>query len=265
MSTLTALSTPWAHCRLWHVALSAPAGGAAPHDASLAPASLALLSSAERARAQRFVFARDRVRYVQAHAALRQLLAQALGQADPAALVFGARADGKPWLPAAPRLRFNLSHSADTAVIALSDQAEVGVDVEHPHALPDALALAAAHATAAERAALATLPTPAQRAAAFLRLWTRKEACLKAVGSGLALAPHLLEVGLAVGAQPRWLGPAHAWPSDELQLASWQLADGTHLALAVLQAAQPAERAPAPTTARPTHHPIYPAAQECPA
>lgn len=251
------LPSPWPHCRLWRIALDAEA----PHDEDLR-----LLSVGEQARAQRFAFARDRVRYVRAHAALRRLLAQALG-AEPAALRLAEREGGKPWLPAAPGMRFNLSHSGGTAAVAISTEAEVGVDVEHTRPLPDAMALAAAHASPAERLALYVLPAP-RREAAFLHLWTRKEACLKALGTGFAVDARLLDVGLGGLPRSRWLGTTAARPGGDLALASWQLPDGLHLALAAQHAAEHAtERAmsaaPASRAAATTRPTPRPRAREC--
>ena len=176
------------HCELWRIDL----------DQHVPAAALAKLSADEVARARRFVFERDRHRFIAAHAALHQLLAQRCGQAGKG-LRFVAGRFGKPALVAAD-LHFNLSHSHDTGVVALSTRDELGVDVEVVRPMPDALALAAAYFSPAEQAALAACP-PAQRDRAFFVCWTRKEACLKAVGIGLHLALDGFEVGIEPVAQ----------------------------------------------------------------
>jgi 4'-phosphopantetheinyl transferase len=178
---------------------------ALPEDASLQlwridlrrdlPAeALQALSGAEHARASRLRGEELARRYRHAHAALRLLLAERLAVA-PRDLAFAVGSHGKPWLPAYPRVSFSLSRRGDVAVVAIGRGPAVGVDVELPDARLDALALAQGVCSPSERAALAALP-PAERATVFLRAWTRKEACLKAIGCGLTLPPETVEVGL---------------------------------------------------------------------
>lgn len=170
--------------RLWRIDL----------DSTPAPAAAASLSDDEWERASRFVFARDRHRFVAAHAALRALLSLHTG--IPGALLdFTPGAFGKPALAEPAGVRFNLSHSQAVGLIAISDEAEIGVDIELMRPMPDAEDLARAHLTEAERRALAAL-APARRDRAFLACWTRKEACLKAVGTGLGIDTRSFEAGL---------------------------------------------------------------------
>jgi len=166
--------------------------GSAPDDAELN-----VLSRDERERASRFVFARDRRRFLAAHVALRRLLARRT-DAPAAELCFVAGPFGKPRL-AGPSCdcSFNLSHSADIALIALAPDGEVGVDIEMLRAMEDAPALSERNFTARECAELAELAADA-RDRAFLSCWTRKEACLKAIGSGLSIAPETFEAGVGI-------------------------------------------------------------------
>lgn len=160
----------------------------------------ALLSDAERARAARFVHERHRRRYTAAHAALRRLLSQHTGR--PAGeLMFRDGAFGKPALiePAVggrSRCAFNMSHCEHLAVFAVAPDGDIGVDVELLRPMDDADALARHHFTAGEQAAF-NAAAAAQRTLRFLYGWTRKEACLKAIGCGLAVEPHSFEVGLS--------------------------------------------------------------------
>ena len=151
------------------------------------------LDAQERERAARFKFERDRRRYVDAHLALRRVLAGRTGRAA-AALEFVAGAYGKPRLAGPASCAFSLSHSDDLALIALADDGEIGVDLERVRPLPDLDALAHQCLTAQERQALAAVPQ-ADRPHAFLQSWTRKEACLKALGTGLQVEPATFAVG----------------------------------------------------------------------
>lgn len=168
---------------VWSIDLSAPP--AAPSHC---------LDERELARARAFVYADDARRYVHAHVALRAILGAYMG-CEPAALEFVEQALGKPRLLAAPQgHHFNLSHSKDTALLALGMADELGVDIE---AVRDDLPgdeLAAAVLCPAEIDELGALPD-GQRAQPFVTCWTRKEACLKALGLGLNLEPRSLRVG----------------------------------------------------------------------
>jgi 4'-phosphopantetheinyl transferase len=155
------------------------------------------LSADEQARAARFVFERDARRFRHARAALRRLLARSTG--TPAAdLVFDAGAHGKPALRGID-LPFNLSHAGPLGLIGIGSAHAIGVDIELLHRIDQADALAQRLYTPGERALLAALDGSAYELA-FLRCWTRKEACLKAVGCGLAVEPASFEA--ATSAEP---------------------------------------------------------------
>lgn len=155
-----------------------------------------LLDADERARAQRFAYADDRRRFIAAHAWVRRILGAYLDM-PPRAIEFGVGPHGKPVLLSAPGagLRFNLSHSKDMALLGVAAGIEIGVDIE---ALRDDLPgpeLAAGVLSAAELAELEDC-AQADHARAFVGCWTRKEACLKALGVGLKLQPRTLDIGL---------------------------------------------------------------------
>lgn len=169
-------------------------------------ACLSVLDGEERARSDRFLRAEDRDRFVASHAALRLVLAGFL-DADARALAFSTSMTGKPELagPEVGRLRFNLSHSGGHALVAVSTTARIGVDVEVPRPMPDALRIARAHFHPREVAALAACGRAVE--AAFFACWTGKEAFVKAVGAGLSMPldgfavaippapPAILEIG----------------------------------------------------------------------
>lgn len=156
------------------------------------------LDTAELARAARFVYDIRRRRYLAAHVALRGLLGAALEQA-PQLLRIEPDANDKPQLVGHAGWQFNLSDSDDWALVGLQQDVPVGVDLEVRRTLSDARALAERLYTPAERAAVLDLPEGPGREAVFLRVWTRKEACLKAVGLGLRLAPSSFEAGAQEG------------------------------------------------------------------
>jgi 4'-phosphopantetheinyl transferase len=172
---------------LWQIDLAAP----------LAPDALASLDTDERQRADRFVFAHHRHRFLAAHAAVRALLADALA-CEPAEIAFAYGPHGKPKLvrpapaddPQRPPLgSFNLSHSDDLGLLLWCPAGgDWGIDIECVRALSDADELARHVFTADERSDWQALPADA-RPRAFLQRWACKEACLKAVGSGLSIAP----------------------------------------------------------------------------
>ncbi|HEV2621544.1 MAG TPA: 4'-phosphopantetheinyl transferase superfamily protein [Frateuria sp.] len=122
---------------------------------------------------------------------------------------------GRPGLAEASALDFNWSHSGSLALVALARGMAPGVDVERLRPRPRAWALAQRYFTPAEVAALARL-APGEREAAFLRLWTAKEAVLKALGRGLAFGLHRLDIECE-GQVPR----LRALEGDDA--ARWQL------------------------------------------
>ena len=222
---MTRLDAP-GPCQLWLIDLNA--GDSAPVLPALSTPST--LSADEVARAGRFVFAKDRAHYVTARSALRQVLSVHTGE-DAASLRFAYGPHGKPHLRDHPYCGFNLSHSQGVALIAILDPGTVGVDVEVVRAVPDARTLAQQYFRPDECALLDALEPPGVDAA-FLRGWTRKEACLKAVGTGLA-APQLPATGLGLDARTLRLSGE---PDDvEVDLRSFDLcAVGAIASLAVL-------------------------------
>jgi 4'-phosphopantetheinyl transferase len=157
-----------------------------------------------------------RLRQLLAHAAVRSVLAERSGL-EPLALRFSTGPHGKPLLALNEgALHFNLSHSGELALIAVSASVEVGVDVEHIRPIHDVSRLAERFFTAAEASALAALPE-ADRNTAFFRMWTRKEALLKATGQGIANGLQCFEVSC----EPE--GGLLAWDGGPEKAAKWML------------------------------------------
>jgi 4'-phosphopantetheinyl transferase len=140
------------------------------------------LSQLELGHAARFVFERDRRRFRAGRRALRYVLGRYLLR--PAGRVpLAVRPDGKPHVVGCD-LEFNVSHSQNEWVCAVSRDAPVGVDIEVLRAVPDCLSLADTHFTPTETSALGAVPKE-YRELAFLTCWTRKEAYLKLLGIGI--------------------------------------------------------------------------------
>jgi 4'-phosphopantetheinyl transferase len=145
-----------------------------------------LLDEDERARADRLKFEEPRLRYILARCLLRSVAGAVLGE-DPRALQFIYRPSGKPelaWPDPSPPFHFNLTHSHDIVLLAVARHAPIGVDVEKRRAPGDIHRIAARHFLPQEAHQLALLPESVQPEA-FFRAWTRKEACLKAIGGHL--------------------------------------------------------------------------------
>jgi 4'-phosphopantetheinyl transferase len=158
-------------------------------DAAVEAECCALLDEEDRARAARFKVAERRRQFVITRGALRLLLARHLARPAPA-LRFAAGPYGKPFavLDGAPtRLEFNVSHTAGRGLIAIA-HAAVGVDIEFLGREADLDLVARGVFTAAEQAALQRR-AGAERALLFYRLWTQKEALIKAKGTGFACPP----------------------------------------------------------------------------
>ena len=156
----------------------------------------AILDTSERDRAARFVFPRDRSRYLCAHHAVRVLLGAYLN-VPPAVVRIVPNHHGKPMLND-HALGFNLSHSGDCALLAVSRVAEIGVDVEMLRLPREARQLAESVFSAAELETLSNVSDDALETA-FFTCWTRKEAYLKALGIGLTANPATITVGLETG------------------------------------------------------------------
>jgi 4'-phosphopantetheinyl transferase len=150
------------------------------------------LSADEWARAARFRFARDRERFVAARGLLREILSLYL-DVEARRLSFGYGTNGKPFLAEHSALRFNVSHSLDTVLIAVAHKRKVGVDIEHARGSISAEEIAETVFSAPERHALRRLDGEAKDVA-FLRFWTRKEAYVKADGRGVSLPLEHIDV-----------------------------------------------------------------------
>lgn len=164
---------PDAVIELWRIDLSA-----------WDPADESLLAPDECRRAARFIGERLRRRFVVGRAALRRILGLRLGS-DPSRLVFGYGEHGKPALVAGDGLSFNVSHSADLMLCALTDGRRLGVDVEREPEGDELMAIADRYFSARELSEIKAAG-PAQLRSRFTSCWSRKEAAIKATGLGVS-------------------------------------------------------------------------------
>ncbi len=157
-----------------------------------------ILSAEECLRANRFRFERDARQFRICRGLLRLGLAWYLG-VEPASLILTANAQGKPRLEGYPKVHFNVSHCQGVGLIAFTAAGEVGIDIESVDRLVEAMEIASAYFSPAEIAWIEAGQSEQERVEFFLRLWTRKEAVLKAVGLGLSFGLDRVDVMLSQG------------------------------------------------------------------
>jgi 4'-phosphopantetheinyl transferase len=158
------------------------------------------LAAQEKARAARFIFERDRDRFVAARGILRDLLGRYL-LCEPRNIEFSYGPRGKPAISADESrhpLRFNLSHSHGLALIGISREREIGIDLERMRPEFAGEEIAKRYFSVKEIAELSRLPEEL-RTEGFFLCWTRKEAYIKAKGDGLHIPLDSFDVSLTPG------------------------------------------------------------------
>ncbi len=191
------------------------------------------LSEDERHRAAGFRFAQDRARFIVARGALRTMLGHYLGE-EPKQLCFEYNAHGKPSLAGQAghtSLRFNVSHSHEIGLCGVTRKQEIGIDVERikPELVDEQIA--ERFFSPGELKTLRRLPKAAQPAA-FFNCWTRKEAYLKARGTGLSLPLDQFDVSIAPG-EPAALLCTQDDPQEALRWSIKELPLGPEYAAAI--------------------------------
>jgi 4'-phosphopantetheinyl transferase len=208
------LRLPGDEIHIWQVSLD--------QSSELLDRLLETLSGDERARAGRFHFERDRRRFICARAALRSILGLYL-EIKPEKIEFCYSKYGKPDIFGAKGenlLYFNLSHSHELALLAVSRRWRVGIDIEHVRSIPDAEQIAERFFSAAENVEFRALPS-SKREESFLNCWTRKEAFIKAIGEGLSRPLDRFDVSLSPGEPARLL----KIDGDTQEASIWSLAE----------------------------------------
>jgi len=196
------------HVDIWRLSLNLLVGSVKLTESTL--------SADETERVARFHFEVDKNRFLVTHSALRKILGRYLHR-DPAELKFSLNQYGKPALVNSA-LEFNLSHSGDFALIAVTQRRKIGVDVERIRQGISSHVIAQQYFSKAEVAELQSLPIE-QRGSAFFTCWTRKEAYIKAQGLGLSLPLESFDVSLT----PGQLATLRATRPDEKESARWTL------------------------------------------
>jgi 4'-phosphopantetheinyl transferase len=164
-----------------------------PDDAHLTPGHFAILNDEERTRADRIKVPHGRGRYISAHLLLRRALSPYLGLA-PERIAFRRDLHGKPKvdLQAEPRAGvdpfFSLSHSHDSAAVAVSISADVGMDIEHVRPMAELAQMCERFFSPDERQFVHGVTGDTERHLRFFRIWARKEALLKALGTGISMS-----------------------------------------------------------------------------
>jgi 4'-phosphopantetheinyl transferase len=167
-----------------------------------------VLTTAELAQADRCRLPLVRQRKIVARARLRQILSRYLHR-DPRSIEISCGTHGKPQVKG---LEFNVSHSENLAVYAISQQ-PVGIDIEYRRSL-EMTSLVERFFAPVELANWRQLPAE-HRELAFFRAWTMKEAYLKAIGTGLhtPLAEVIVEMDTTK--------PSRLWATPHA--GNWQL------------------------------------------
>lgn len=210
---------------VWAADLDAPAEQISAFERTLA--------TDERDRAGRYVFARDRNRFVSGRGLLRAILGTYL-EMEPAQVRFVYGPHGKPALSGS--CHFNVAHCEDLLLVALTRVCPVGIDVERIRALDDAEELAVRFFSPGEIAQLKKVSKD-QQAAAFFSLWTRKEAYLKATGQGISELLSQIEVSFLDG-QPAKVISISGSPQAAAQWTLKELTPARHFKAALAAAAK---------------------------
>lgn len=186
---------------LWQIDLARP----------ISESDRAMLNTEETAKADRIIVEPKRRQSYRARSELRRILSLYLGT-DPRELCFVYGEHGKPALALGPTgepapLCFNLSHSGDVALVGVileRPQLQLGVDVEEARPGREFASIAESFFAPDEVSVFRRIPA-AEQPAAFYRAWTRKEAYLKAIGTGLSFSSTAFSISYGRDEEPQLL------------------------------------------------------------
>ncbi|QMU66418.1 MAG: 4'-phosphopantetheinyl transferase superfamily protein [Flavobacteriaceae bacterium] len=175
------------------------------------------LSDDEKQRANTFYFKKDRDYFITARGILRELIGQYLNK-KAIDIEFGYHTHGKPFMRNDAELEFNISHSKNMALYGFVKKDEIGVDIEFVDQKIEAMQIARHFFSSYEITALGDLPQQ-HKASGFFNCWTRKEAFIKALGTGLSFPLDQFAVSLAPEKKATLVHTM--WDTDEAQ--KWNL------------------------------------------
>lgn len=215
---------PAGHIHVWRAIVDVPFARLQVYQETLSPD--------ERERAQRFILSRHQQRFTAARGILRQILARYL-RTPPRDIRIQSGPFGKPFLqdPVEQPLHFNVAHSQQLALYAVSRDFEVGIDLEGDRDSLDYAGLAERVCSAEELLTFQKLSRTEQRTA-FFRCWTRKEAFVKAIGKGFSFPLEQVTISFTDDEPPRILS-VHGQSSEDWSLFDLPLGQGFWGALAV--------------------------------
>ena len=207
-----ALVLPEDEVHVWRASLEAPGTRIAELRC--------ILSGDELGRANRYLSKSNGRRFLVARALLRTILGRYLG-VRPTALFFDYGRNGKPELAQGCNpggLRFNLSHTGNIAIYAITRNRAVGIDIEDPSRTVDMQPIVRRNCSKQEQADLKSVPEELQQQA-FFTCWTRKEAYIKARGDGLSAHLNQITVSLVPGEPARLIDT----PEGKEEAARWTI------------------------------------------
>ena len=197
-----------------------------------------VLNPVEQQRARRFVSPLHQDRFIVAHAIVRNILSLYVN-VPPATIAFETGPHGKPFLtcPLDTGLFFNLSHSHNLALLAITSIGEIGVDLEYNRPKLNYHAIADRIMSEEEKSIFHDLP-PHQQSSAFFSCWTRKEAFVKAHGKGLGFPLHDFAVAFASPDRPG-IVTVHGHPDDGRKWSMFALSPGEQYTAALVVQGSP--------------------------
>lgn len=175
------------HIHIWKASLD--------YNAAIVNSVIGFLSADEVERANRFYFKEDRRQFVVRRGILKQIITKYL-DIDPKDLLFGYNSFGKPFIHTdfqQYNLKFNMSYSKNMALYAISYEKEVGIDIEYLQKHIEFQQIIDRFFSQKEIEYIQKINSD-QRKEEFFKIWTRKEAILKALGKGLSFPLQMVDV-----------------------------------------------------------------------
>ncbi len=153
-------------------------------NAIIVESMMKILNEAETEKVLRMKFVKDQNRVIQSIGNLKIILSRYMN-CKPEEIILSANKFGKPEIVSESRLKFNYSHSGEMIVYAFNMDSDIGIDLEKIVTVPDIDQLAMQIFSSREIILLKSIHNETDKLTFFYQVWTRKEALLKAIGTGL--------------------------------------------------------------------------------